>query len=187
MWLVSAWFIPASGHRLEPSGLFALLHRHKHIRLDGQHGEDHEGPGLEGQLHHGLHGSQEAPGGQPGPSHHRDAPPESRSRQERQICEGSGDPAVRDGAALLGLHAGRPTDALQPHLQDDQARVRWVQHSMHYPQGCNDTILSEPIRYRKFWGSAETDPIPAQVFLFFLSMYNFYSSRSWPDRLSSVC
>ncbi len=30
--------------------------------------------------------------------------------------------------------------------------------------GCNDTFFSEPIQYRKFWGLADTNPIPAQFF-----------------------
>jgi len=58
------------GGRVKPTGDLPVLHCHKHIRLDGEHGADHEGPGLEGQLHHGLHGGEEAPGGQPGPLHH---------------------------------------------------------------------------------------------------------------------
>merc|ERR1712107_951161 len=37
--------------------------------LDCQHGEDHEGAGSEGHLHHGLHGGQEALGDQPRPQH----------------------------------------------------------------------------------------------------------------------
>merc|ERR1719229_911322 len=35
--------------------------------VTSQYGEDHEGAGSEGHLHHGLHGGQEAPGDQPRP------------------------------------------------------------------------------------------------------------------------
>merc|ERR1712032_1422369 len=46
-----------------------MLHCDLTVRLDRQHGEDHEGTGSEGHLHHGLHGSQEAPRDQPRPQH----------------------------------------------------------------------------------------------------------------------
>merc|ERR1712172_142815 len=45
------------------------LHCDLAVRLDRQHGEDHEGTGSEGHLHYGLHGSQEAPRDQPRPQH----------------------------------------------------------------------------------------------------------------------
>merc|ERR1712107_668011 len=47
-----------------------ILHRHLSVRLDGQHGEDHEGSGPPRHLNHGLHGRQEAHGDQPRPRHH---------------------------------------------------------------------------------------------------------------------
>merc|ERR1711948_235980 len=46
--------------------------------LDRQHGEDHEGPGPQGHLHHGLHGSQEAPRDQPRPQHRGEPQAEGR-------------------------------------------------------------------------------------------------------------
>lgn len=48
-------FVP--GCRVQPASNFPLLHCDKYVRLDCQHGKNHEGPGAAGQLHHGLHGS----------------------------------------------------------------------------------------------------------------------------------
>lgn len=53
------------GDSVQQTGVITLLYCDKHLRLDGQHGENHEGPGTQGQLHHGLHDGQEAPGDQP--------------------------------------------------------------------------------------------------------------------------
>ena len=121
-------FSPSSvppGNGVQPFGVVSLLHCDQHVRLDGQHGEDHEGPGFERQLHHGLHGCQEAPRDQPRPPHRRDSEAEGRGRQERQVGEGPGDPAVWDCIAVLWVHPGWPPDTLKSHLQDDQTRLRW--------------------------------------------------------------
>ena len=58
---------PASspGDCVQQTGIISLLYCDKYLRLDRKHGEDHEGPGSQGQLHHGLHDGQEAPGDQP--------------------------------------------------------------------------------------------------------------------------
>lgn len=58
-------FLTLLGNGVKQAGVFTLLHCDKHLRLDSQHGEDHEGPGAQGQLHHGLHDGQETPGDQP--------------------------------------------------------------------------------------------------------------------------
>ena len=50
----------SSGYRFEPPRLFSLLHRYLSIRLDGEHGENYESPGIERHLHSRLHGCQKA-------------------------------------------------------------------------------------------------------------------------------
>nr|XP_054604428.1 heat shock protein HSP 90-alpha 1 isoform X2 [Nothobranchius furzeri] len=60
----------------------------KHLRLDGQHGENHEVSGTEGQLYYGIYDCQETPGDKPITSDCGDPERESRGRQERQGCEG---------------------------------------------------------------------------------------------------
>merc|ERR1712200_38888 len=60
-----------------------------------------EGSGSEGYQHHGIHGCKEAFGDQPRPFHPRELETEGRGRQERQVCEGFGDAALRDCLAVI--------------------------------------------------------------------------------------
>lgn len=53
--LMSSVGLSLPGDSVQQTGVFTLLHCDEHLRLDGKHGEDHEGPGTQGQLHHGLH------------------------------------------------------------------------------------------------------------------------------------
>merc|ERR1712212_458581 len=62
------------GHRFQPSRVFPMLYRHFTIRLDGQHGEDHEGTSFERFFHPRIHGRQKTVGDQPRAPDHGDPP-----------------------------------------------------------------------------------------------------------------
>ena len=47
VWSWRSYNISLTGHSLQPLGGFPMLHRHQHLRLDSQHGEDHEVSGPE--------------------------------------------------------------------------------------------------------------------------------------------
>ncbi len=59
---------------------------------------------------------------------------------------------------------------IQSNLQCNQAIHFFVS---------NDTIFSEPILYRKFWGSADTDPIRYQFSVFFNVYFLYFSVLTW--------
>ena len=88
------------------------------VWVDCQHGEDHEGAGLEGHLYHGVHGRQEASRDQPRPQHwygalimrlwflmfyHCSWEPEATGRggQEWQVGEGPSHVALWDRSSVL--------------------------------------------------------------------------------------
>merc|ERR1712018_389019 len=79
------------------------------------HGEDHEGPGPQRHLDHGLHVCQEALGNQPRPQRHPRPERQGQRQQERLLRQGPCPLAVRNCPPLLWLHPRGPCHPRQPN------------------------------------------------------------------------
>ena len=103
--------------RFPTSRHLSLLYRYLPIRLDRQHGENHEGSGPPRQLFPWLHGCQEALGTQPWPQYHQGAQKQGWCQQERQVREGSGYVAFRNFSPRLWIQSRRSSNPLFQNSQ----------------------------------------------------------------------
>merc|ERR1712083_106320 len=85
-------------------------------------------------------------GDQPRPQHRREPEAAGRDRQERQVSEGLGPPALRDLPPQLRLQPRRPCRARTQDPQDDQARP-WPP----WPTTPTCHLLRESQKMRQEW------------------------------------
>merc|ERR1712232_1060548 len=103
----------------------AMRAHHVGVRLVGEHGAHHEGPGVAGQLDDVVHGLEEDHGGEPEALDHDGVEEEGGGRQVGQDREGPDLVALRHVLAHIRVQPGRAYPVCWAHSPHDQA---WLEH-----------------------------------------------------------